>query len=70
MGELSYMKERIYGATTKEWIRFEAARSALVGLLADSEDRENERKDGESCAQATARLAVEYADALLEELSK
>ena len=65
--------------------RFEAAKAAMQGLLADPTDHEELRLyrvlDGETpgerikeftetCAQAVARIAVAHADALLEELEK
>lgn len=44
---------------------------ALCGLLADPEDLgPSERKEGETCEEATARLAVRHAKALIEELEK
>lgn len=43
---------------------------ALQGLLADSERRSDDKLDGETCVQATARLAVEHADALIEALNR
>jgi hypothetical protein len=46
------------------------ATAALQGLLADSEDRSDEIREGESCSEATARLAVTHADALMRELDK
>jgi hypothetical protein len=54
------------GLTKREWF----AGLAMEGLLADSEDRSEEIKPGETCAEATARLAVEHADALIKELNK
>lgn len=46
------------------------ATAAMQGLLADHMDRADEILDGETCAEATARLAVEHADALLRELNR
>lgn len=44
--------------------------AALTGLLADPEDHADLCKDGESCQQAVARLAVEQADETLKQLKK
>jgi len=44
------------------------ATAALQGLLADSEDRSGEVRDGETCPEATARLALAHADALIHAL--
>lgn len=46
------------------------ATAAMQGLLADHMDRADEVLEGETCAEATARLAVEHADALLRELNR
>lgn len=51
------------------------ASNAMMGLLADHKDHEEECRmidfgKRETCAQAVARLAVEHADALLAALSK
>lgn len=54
------------GLTKREYF----AAVALQGLLADSENRTDDRKEGETCCQATARLAVEHADCLINALKK
>ena len=74
------MRENVMGRR-----RFEAAKAAMQGLLADPTDHEELRLyrvlDGETpgerikeftetCAQAVARIAVAHADALLKELEK
>ena len=51
-------------------IRREIAAQAMMGLLADDKDHDDERCINETCPQAVARLAVGYADALLIELNK
>lgn len=71
--------------STRDRRRFEAAKAAMQGILADPVDREELRLyrvlDGEppgtriqefteTCAQAVARIAVAHADALLKELEK
>lgn len=50
--------------------REEFAKAAMQGLLADPEDHADEIIQGETCAQAVARRAVEQADALIEALNK
>lgn len=57
--------------------RFEAAKAALTGLLADPTCRSHEIQtvEGsaaimETCTQATVRIAVEHGDALIKELDK
>lgn len=50
--------------------REELAKAAMQGLLADPEDHADEIKQGETCAQAVARMAVEQADALIEALNQ
>lgn len=42
-----------------------AALHALQGILADPESHANERRENETCSQATARLAVQQADDLI-----
>lgn len=44
--------------------------AALNGLLADPEYQGHERKEGETCQQAVARLAIEHSDAVLDRLMK
>jgi hypothetical protein len=63
-----YPSERVgaKGITKRELIAMELHRA----LLTDPTDYESERKPGESCASATARIAVEHTDALIKELSK
>lgn len=53
--------------TTRE-LRERAAVAAMGGLLADPTPRPYLRKRRETCAQATARLAVEHADLLISAL--
>lgn len=43
---------------------------AMQGLLSDHKDHSDECADGETCAQTTARLAVEHADALIARLER
>lgn len=57
-------------ATKPDETRVVIATAAMQGLLADHMDRADEILDGETCAEATARLAVEHADALLRELNR
>lgn len=52
--------------TKREYIAVELHKA----LLMDRADYADERQPGESCPQATARIAVEHADALLERLEK
>lgn len=47
-----------------------AAIAAMQGLLSDPEERSDERKPMESCEEATARLAVAHAKALMKEMGK
>lgn len=54
------------GLSKREYV----ATAALQGLLADSERRTDDKREGETCAQATARLAVEHADALIDALNR
>ena len=76
--------ERIYDESMSNR-RFEAAKAAMQGLLADPTDHEELRlyrvlegetpgerikEFTETCAQAVARIAVAHADALLKELEK
>ena len=76
--------ERIYDESMSNR-RFEAAKAAMQGLLADPTDHEELRlyrvlegetpgerikEFTETCAQAVARIAVAHADALLRELEK
>jgi fructose-specific phosphotransferase system component IIB len=51
-------------------IRREIATAAMTGLLADHKVHSDECADGETCIQTVARLSVEHADALLNELDK
>lgn len=46
------------------------ATAALQGLLADPENRGSEKREDESCYNATARLAVNHADALIKMLDE
>lgn len=48
--------------------RFAAA--ALAGLLADHLDHADECKEGETCPEAVACLAVEHADAVIKRLNQ
>lgn len=48
----------------------QACIAAMQGLLADPEERSDERKPMESCEEATARLAVAHAKALMKEMGK
>ncbi len=41
-----------------------------AGLLADHKDHEEEVKPGETCALATARIALEHTDALITLLNQ
>ncbi len=43
-----------------------AAVAAMAGLLADHKDHAEECKEGETCAEAVARLAVEHGVELLK----
>lgn len=58
-----------YGAVNMSVREFYAA-LAMNGLLSDTEDMADECYPGESCPDATARLAVEHADALIKALKK
>ncbi len=57
-------------ASKPDETRVVIATAAMQGLLADHMDRADEILDGETCAEATARLAVEHADALLRALNR
>ena len=48
--------------------RFELIKAALTGLLADHKDHPEERGKDETCSLTVARLACEYADAIIERL--
>jgi len=50
--------------------RFEAAKSALIGLLADPTPRPKSRHKKESCMEATVRIAIEHGDELIRQLKK
>jgi hypothetical protein len=56
-------------AQTNHVERYDAAKHALMGLLADHKEHGEECKNGESCTDAVARLAVEHGDALLKQLA-
>ena len=49
--------------------RYDAAKHALMGLLADHKEHGEECKDGESCTDAVAGLAIEHGDSLLKQLT-
>lgn len=50
----------------RQWL----AQGCLHGLLSDPASHPEQRQGNETCAEATARIAVEYADALIEALEK
>lgn len=51
-------------------LREELTAAALAGLLANHKDHAEECREGETCPQAVARLAVELADETIKRLER
>ena len=54
----------------KQELLLVASVAAMQGLLSDPEDHADEVGPGETCPEAVARLAVDHAKALVNELQK
>lgn len=54
----------------KQELLFVASVAAMQGLLADPTDNADEVGPGETCTEAVARIAVDHAQALVNELQK